>query len=160
MDLATLITGGVLCIIPISELRGGLPVVLSGGMHPLLAYLYCVFLNSLVTPLVLLFLATVNKLLMRFNWYKKFYNKIIERTRNKLQKKVEKWGILGIVIFVAVPLPFTGAYTGALGGWLFGMDMKKVFLAVTLGVSIAGLLIMGAYYLAGLGYDFFKVFFK
>src|SRR3972149_2171485 len=117
MDITTLITGGIFCLIPIGELRVGLPIVLAGGMHPLLAYFYCVGINILVTPLMLIFLSTVNKLFLHFNWYKKLYEKLIERARKKGKEKVDKYGLVGLMIFVAIPLPLTGAYTGALGAW-------------------------------------------
>jgi uncharacterized membrane protein len=160
MNPEQIIIAGLLSLSPISELRGGIPLALNAGMHPLLAYLYCVAANILVVPVVLLFLQTIHKLLLRFAWYKKISEKLIERARNKVKKSVDKYGYIGLAIFVAIPLPLTGAYTGALGAWVLGMDMKKAFLAVALGVAVAGGLVLGAVALAGAGLDFFKVFFK
>lgn len=160
MTITTFLAAGLACLIPIFELRGGLPIALAGGMHPLLAYGYCVALNLLVTPVVLIFLNTFHKLFLRFAWYKKISDKLIERARAKVKAKIDKYGFLGLALFVAIPLPVTGAYTGALGAWILGMDMKKAFLAISLGVAVAGGLVTGAYYLASAGYDFFSVFFK
>jgi uncharacterized membrane protein len=160
MNLSTFIAAGIACVIPIAELRGGIPIALAGGMQPVLAYFYCVAANILVTPIVLVFLQTVHKLLIRFGWYKRFSEKLIERARKKVKKSVDKFGYIGLAIFVAIPFPLTGAYTGALGAWILGMDMKKSFLAVSLGVAVAGGLVVGAWYLAGLGLGFFKIFFK
>jgi uncharacterized membrane protein len=160
MNIATFIAAGIACLLPIAELRGGLPIALAGGMHPLLAYFYCVAMNILVTPVALLFLTTFHKLFLRFGWYKKFSEKIIERARQKVKTQVDKYGFIGLAIFVAIPLPLTGAYSGALGAWILGMDMKKAFLAVSLGVAIAGGLVLGAYYLVSAGFGFFGVFIK
>jgi len=160
MDLTSFLWSALLCLIPISELRGGLPLLLASGAHPLVAYLFCAFINSLVSPLLVLFLNTINKLLLKLKSYRSFYEKTLERARRKVQPKVERWGFWGLAVFVAIPLPLTGAYTGVLGGWILGLRLKQIFLAVTAGVWLAGLLVLGAYYLAGLGYDFFRIFIK
>jgi uncharacterized membrane protein len=146
VDVSIFFWAGLTCFITLIELRGGLPVALATGIHPLIAYGYCVAVNILVTPVVLIFLNTFHKLLLRCSWYKRFSDKLIERARTKVKAKVEKYGFLGLVIFVGIPLPVTGAYTGALGAWVLGMDMKKSFLAISLGVAIAGLLILGVFY--------------
>ncbi len=160
MTIATFIAAGIACLIPIAELRGGLPIALAGGMHPLLAYLYCVAVNILVTPIALVFLNTFHRLFLHFAWYKKISEKIIERARIKVKAKIDKYGFIGLAVFVAIPLPVTGAYTGALGAWILGMDMKKAFFAISLGVAVAGVLILGAFYLFSAGYGFFSIFFK
>jgi len=130
--------------VPISELRGGLWFALANSMHPLLAYGYCVLLNILVAPLVLLFLHTVHKLLYKWQSYAKLFEKLIERSRKKVKAKVDKYGYIGLTLFVAIPLPITGAYTGALGAWVLGMDKKKSFLAISIGVCIAGIIVYTA----------------
>jgi uncharacterized membrane protein len=157
VTVATFVAAGIACLIPIFELRGGLPIALAGGMYPLLAYGYCVFLNILVTPIVLIFLNTFHKLFLHFAWYKNISDKLIERARIKVKAKIDKYGFIGLAIFVAIPLPITGAYTGALGAWILGMDMKKAFLAISLGVAVAGIIILGAYY-SGVGV--LKIFYK
>lgn len=160
MDIASFLWATLLCLLPISELRGGLPLLLASGVHPLVAYFFCVLVNSLVTPLLILFLNSINRLLLKLKAYRAFYEKTLERARRKVKPKVERWGFWGLTIFVAIPLPLTGAYTGVLGGWILGLRLKQIFLAVTAGVWLAGILVLGAYYLAGLGYDVFRIFFK
>jgi uncharacterized membrane protein len=154
VTVSTFIAAGIACLIPIFEIRGGLPIALEGGMHPLLAYGYCVILNIMVTPVVLLFLNTFHKLFLHFAWYKRISNNLIERARAKVKAKVDKYG------FLAIPLPVTGAYTGALGAWILGMDMKKAFFAIALGVAVAGGLVTGVYYLVKAGYSIFSIFMK
>jgi uncharacterized membrane protein len=160
MNLSTFIAAGLACIIPISELRGGIPIARAGGMDPFVAYFFCVAANILVVPIVLLFIQTLHKLLLRFGWYARFSEKLIERARRKVKKKVDKFGYIGLVIFVALPLPFTGAYTGALGAWILGMDMKKSFFAVALGVLIAGVIVSVAVALGLAGFEAAKFFYK
>jgi len=75
------------------------------------------------------------------NWYKNFFERFIERARIKLHKKVERWGWLGIAVFVAIPLPLTGAWTGTLGAWVLGLSKRKTMLAVLLGVLTSGVVV-------------------
>jgi uncharacterized membrane protein len=141
MSLRTLLVTLVLCLLPISELRGGLPFALSNDVPLPVAYLICVGTNALVAPLVYLFLSSLHRLLERWQPYRRFFERIVERSRRKVHAKVEKYGYLGLVLFVAIPLPITGAYTGTLGAWILGMDRRKTILAVFGGVIIAGIIV-------------------
>jgi uncharacterized membrane protein len=69
------------------------------------------------------------------------FDRIVERSRRKVHAKVEKYGYAGLILFVAIPLPITGAYTGTLGAWILGMDRRKTVLAVFGGVIIAGIIV-------------------
>jgi uncharacterized membrane protein len=131
----------LLSFAPISELRGGIPFAIAGGIPWYAAYLYCVILNALVSPVCWLFLATLHKLFLHIPIYKKFFASLIERARTKLHGPVEKWGAAGIAIFVAIPLPMTGAWTGTLGAWVLGLSRKKTLLAVAAGVAVAGAIV-------------------
>lgn len=141
MSLRTLLVTLALCLLPISELRGGLPFALSNEVPLLAAYLICVGANALVAPLVYLFLSSLHKLLERWEPYRRLFDRIVERSRHKVQAKVEKYGYAGLILFVAIPLPITGAYTGTLGAWILGMDRRKTILAVFVGVIIAGIIV-------------------
>ena len=59
----------------------------------------------------------------------------------RVEKKIEKYGFWGLMIFVMIPLPVTGAYTGCFAAWLFNIPKKKVFLAVSLGIIISGIIV-------------------
>jgi uncharacterized membrane protein len=131
-------------LLPISELRGGLPFAIANGMPGLLAYAYCVLLNILVAPFVFLFLQTLHKLLLHWKAYATLFGRLIERSRTKVKAKVEKYGYLGLALFVAIPLPVTGAYTGAMGAWVLDMNKKKAFAAIALGVGISGIIVYTA----------------
>ncbi|MBN2442738.1 MAG: small multi-drug export protein [Spirochaetales bacterium] len=131
-----------LCFLPIAELRGGIPYALLVSKLPVIeTYIMCVIANALVGPLVYFFLSTVHKLLIKWKAYNTFFEKIVLRTREKIHDKVEKYGWIGIALFVAIPLPITGAYTGALGAWILGISKAKTFLAVAVGVIISGIIV-------------------
>lgn len=140
----------LLSILPISELRGGIPYALANGIHPVLAYFVCVGANALAFPIVYFFLEILHPIFEKMEWYKSLFEKIIVRTRKKVEKPIAKYGFWGLMIFVMIPLPVTGAYTGTLGSWLFNIDKKKSFMAVVLGVMIAGVIVIAVYY-SGMG---------
>lgn len=129
---------------PISELRGAIPFAVAHGVSWYWAFPFAVALNALVAPFCWLFLATFHKLLYGntaengIRWYKNFFDKFIERARVKLSAGFEKWGWLGIAVFVAIPFPLTGAWTGTLGAWVFGVSKRRTMLAVIIGVVISG----------------------
>ena len=131
----------IFSLLPISELRGGIPVGLSSGLPLSVVFPISVLSNILVFPIFYLFLTFVHELLMKVTLYRKYFDFFLERTRKKVGPKVEKYGYLGLTLFVAVPLPVTGAYTGTLGAWFFKMKKRKSFLAVILGVFIAGVIV-------------------
>ena len=131
-----------LTLLPISELRGAIPYAVANGLDPMFTWFYCVVLNAVVGPLVYIFLSTVHRFLINFNWYKKLFERFVEKTRHKVENKVRKYGYLGITLFVAIPLPITGAYTGTLGSWILGLEPKKTFLSVLVGVMISGTIVM------------------
>lgn len=145
----------LLSMAPVSELRGGIPWAILNGISPAAAYITCVAANIAVVPLIFLFLELLHHHFERIGIYKKIFDKFVERTRRKLHKKVEKYGYLGLTLFVAVPLPITGAWTGTLGAWLFGMDKLKSMLAILLGVAIAGMIVTFAVLAGGNGLSIF-----
>jgi uncharacterized membrane protein len=142
-----LIITALLSFMPISELRGAIPFAIANGIPWYWAYLFAAVLNALVAPVCWIFLATVHKFLYGanadkgFRWYKNFFDSFVEKARNKLSEKLEKWGWLGIAIFVAIPLPITGAWTGTLGAWILGVSKKRTMAAVILGVAAAGVIV-------------------
>jgi uncharacterized membrane protein len=131
----------LLSLLPIAELRGGIPYAMARGANPLVAFAVCVAANALVGPLVYAFLATIHRLLARWSGYRNLFERLVERSRARIRPQVERWGYVGIALFVAIPLPFTGAYTGALGAWVLGMSPRKTWIAVAVGVLIAGVIV-------------------
>jgi len=143
-----LLITAVLSFIPISELRGSIPFAIACKIPWYYAFLVSVVFNALAAPCCWLFLETIHKLLYGtspekgIRLYKKIFDSFVERARKKLSKNMERWGWLGIVFFVAVPLPLTGAWTGTLGSWILGISKRKTIAVVMLGVFIAGIIII------------------
>ncbi len=128
----------VLTFVPGVELRGAIPIsILYYKNSPLTSFLILTFFNILIVPLVFLLwdiaLFIADKI--------KIVDLYLQKLRKRSERAVEKYGFWALALFVAVPLPGTGAYTGAFIAELFGMNKKKAFLSVSIGVFIAGLLV-------------------
>lgn len=147
----------IFSLLPVSELRGGIPLGLSAGLPLSIVFPVAVLSNALVFPVFYLFLTFIHELLMKLTLYRRYFDFFLERTRKKVGPKVEKYGYLGLTLFVAIPLPITGAYTGTLGAWFFKMKKRKSFLAVILGVFIAGIIVS---FVTIFGIHIFDIFIK
>jgi len=166
--METYLKTAVLSLLPISELRGGIPYAILNNIPWYIAWPFAAAVNALVAPLCWLFLSTVHRLFYGtaangeaekggFSWYRFIFDRFVESARKKLHGGIEKWGALGVAIFVAIPLPVTGAWTGTLGAWVLGLPKRKTLVCVILGVIIAGAIVT-AVMLLGLGA--FRIFIK
>ena len=131
----------IISLLPILELRGGLLAASLLGLDALPSYIITIVGNLLPIPFILLF---INKIL---DWMRnsKHFSKIANWLDSKVEKhksSIEKYGFWGLVLFVGVPLPGTGAWTGSLIASVLGMDRKKSFLAIILGVIMASIIMM------------------
>jgi len=151
------IIAGLLSVLPISELRGAIPYALANSVPIPIAFGFCTLLNMLVAPAVFLFLSTLHELFCRLAWYDRAINRLLARAQAKVKAKVDRFGYFGVMLFVAIPLPITGAYTGTLGAWVLGLDRRKTFLAVCAGVLIAGIVVT---VVASLGIEALSIFIK
>ncbi|MBI2042287.1 MAG: small multi-drug export protein [Candidatus Nealsonbacteria bacterium] len=128
---------------PIFELRGAIPLAL--GVYKLSfwsAYGLAVMGNVIPVFFILWLLETVSNFLSRhFYFFNRFFAWLFERTRDHHKHSFERWETLALVILVAIPLPLTGAWTGALAAFVFGIPAKKAFLLITAGVMIAGAIV-------------------
>ncbi len=131
----------LISLMPILELRGGLIAASLLDIPIWGAFLVCVLANTLVIPFVLFLIEGILGILSKIN----FLGNLIDNFKKKALKKkdiIEKYGYLGIMLFVAVPIPGSGAWTGCLLAVLLGLDKKKSFLAALLGVFIAGIIML------------------
>lgn len=129
-------------MLPFIELRGSIPVaIFVYNMNFAEAFFLSVIGNMIPVPFILLFFRHVEKWLRNFDTMERFFNWLYERTRKKSKKWVEKYGALGLVVFVAIPLPMTGAWTGSLISYLFDLKFAKAILWIFIGVVIAGIII-------------------
>lgn len=141
MELSTLLTTVFLSFLPISELRGAIPYAVVRGVPLPAAFLLAVGCNILVAPFAFLFLGTLHGLLYRWALYARVFDGFVVRVRAKVGGPVEKYGYWGLLVFVAIPLPVTGAWTGAVGAWVLGMGKRKSTLYIALGVLAAGVVV-------------------
>lgn len=135
-----LLASFLLSFVPISELRGAIPLAIAFKVNPFLAFFVCVVANMLVAPFVFfifdkMYLFIFKKPLKEHGLIKK-----IVRKKN-LEKKINRYGFAALTAFVAIPLPITGAWTGSIIALILGLDRKKSLLAISLGVFIAGVLV-------------------
>ena len=134
-----------LSMVPVLELRAAIPIGATLGLEWVANYLICVIGNMIPVPIILLFVRHV------LEWMKKIprLDKIALWVENKAQKntpKVQKYASLGLLILVALPLPGTGAWTGALVAAMLDMRMKYAIPSIFCGVLIAGLIMSLASY--------------
>ncbi len=137
-----LLWAALLSMTPVGELRVGIPFALASGISPWTAFVVCVLANALIVPIVFFFLEFVHHRLLHVNSYQSAFDKFMERARRKAHPLIEKYGVFGLALFVAVPIPGTGAYTGTLVAWFLGMSKWKAILAIFLGIVVAGLIVM------------------
>ncbi len=129
----------IISLLPVLELRGGLIAASLLKMPMWGSILVCVIGNILIIPFVLFLMEKLIGILSKIKIFKKFF----DWWQNKALKKkniIDKYGYLGIMLFVAVPLPGSGAWTGCLIAVLMGLDKKKSFVAALLGVFIAAII--------------------
>ena len=155
MSFHTILYTILFTFIPIFELRGALPYAYFNDIPLWLAYLITVPVNALVAPLGFFFLNTFHNVFYRWNFYKKIFDASVLRARKRIEPKIKKSGYWGLMIFVMIPLPITGAYTGTLGAWVLGLNPKKTFLAVLGGVIISGIIVTVITYLGIEAFSFF-----
>jgi len=98
---------------------------------------FAVLGNMLPIPFILLFFRYVEKFLRNYKFWTKLMDWLFAKTRKRADKKIRRYEYLGLLLFVAVPLPFTGAWTGALIAYLFDLKFSKSLVTIFLGVIIA-----------------------
>lgn len=130
-----------LSMVPVIELRGAIPAGVAGGLHIYEAVFIAVLGNMIPIPFILLFIRAI------FEWMRKTspkLDKVVLRMENKVEKNkkvIDKYEWWGLVILVAIPLPGTGAWTGALVAAMLDMRMKRALPAIFLGVVIAAIIV-------------------
>lgn len=142
----------IFAALPISEVRGAIPLAIGVfGYSPQEAYLLSVLGNLLPIIPLLLFLGPVSDYLRRFALWDRFFTWLFARTRKKYIQEHEDFGLAALAIFVAIPLPMTGAWTGCALAFLLGFRFWPAFAAIAAGVLIAGAVVtatvMGAQFL-------------
>ncbi len=131
----------LISMVPIVELRGAIPFGVALGVKWHIAYILSVIGNILPVPFVILFFRPVIEYLEKTKLFGKLASKLKNRTTSKI-KDVNKYKILGLYLFVAIPLPGTGAWTGAAIAALMKMRIKHAFPVIVAGVASAGVIML------------------
>lgn len=133
----------IISLMPILELRGGLLAASLLGLDPLPSYIISMIGNILPIPFILWFMNAILKW-MRNSKFKKINSvaKWLDKKVKKHKGQIEKFGFWGLVLFVGIPLPGTGAWTGCLIASVLEMDKKKSLLAALIGVVMASIIMM------------------
>jgi uncharacterized membrane protein len=141
LDISDILKTLGLAASPISELRGAIPLAVQEFDFPwYYAYIISVIGNMLPVPFILLFLNAVTRILSRFTLFDRFFKWLFAYTRRR-GTLIEKYERVGLVLFVAIPLPITGAWTGSIAAVLLGMKFNRAILSIFLGVLIAGTIV-------------------
>ena len=133
----------IISLLPILELRGGLIAASLLNLNPVTGYILSIIGNTLPVPFILIF---INKILnwmenCKINWMKKIA-RWLDKKAKKHKKTIDKYGYLGLILFVGIPLPGTGAWTGCLLASVLNMNKKKSFICIMLGILMASIIMM------------------
>lgn len=138
LDVSPKIMTVLIAALPISELRGAIPYAVTvGGLDWREAYMLAVLGNFIPVIPILLLLDSVSGWLMRYAIWHRFFTWLFKRTRRR-GKMIERFEVLGLILFVAIPLPVTGAWTGCVAAFLFKIRLRVAVPAIICGIMIAG----------------------
>ena len=135
------ITIFIISLMPILELRGGLIAAKLLGLPATTSFIICFIGNILPIPLILWLIDPIFNFLRRWKLFDKFIS-WCERKAHSKKEQIERLKYIGLFLFVGIPLPGTGAWTGCLIASLLGMDKKKSLIAAICGVVLAGIIML------------------
>lgn len=131
----------IISMLPISELRGAIPVGINALHMPWYHAFPIAYIGNLVpVPFIFFFLERIRRLSLKMGIVGVLVEKFLNRTRRRAEF-IEKYGRVGLMLFVAVPLPITGAWTGIIAAYLLGMRFRDTILPVCAGVLISGTIV-------------------
>ena len=139
----------LISMVPVIELRGAIPIGVGAGLSPIVAIGVSIVGNLVPVPFIIIFIKKI------FAWLRKVSQKLdglvtrLEKRAEKKSETVQKYAFWGLFILVAIPLPGTGAWTGALVAAMLEMPLKKAFPAIVLGVLGAAVIVSFVTYGAG-----------
>ncbi|MCX9084107.1 MAG: small multi-drug export protein [Candidatus Methanoperedens sp.] len=136
----------IMAALPIVELRLAIPIAIMKppygfGMDPVTAFALAIIGNMLPVIPLLLYLEPVSNYLRRWKTGDRFFEWLFTRTHRKHSANFEKYGSIGLALFVGIPLPATGAWTGCAAAFVFGFKFKNALLAIFAGVLMAGIIL-------------------
>lgn len=129
---------------PFGEAKVGIPYGMLSGLNSYVVFICCFLANLLVFPLMMFFLDKVNGYLIRWRFYKKSAIFVAQRAKKGSGRNIERFGFLGLILFVMLPIPGTGVYAGSIAAYLFKMERQKAFFANAIGIFFSSLIIWSA----------------
>ena len=129
----------IISLMPILELRGGMLAATLLKIPYLKALIICIIGNLLPIPFVLLFLEAILRLFEHWKLTRKFVRWLEKKAQAK-RTQIDKYGYIGLILFVGIPLPGTGAWTGSLVAIMLGLDKRKSFLCIIIGIILASII--------------------
>ena len=129
---------------PFGEAKVGIPYGLLNDVNPYLVFIFCFLANLLVFPMMMFFLEKINRYFTRWRSYKKSAIFVARRAKKGSGKNVQRFGFLGLMLFVMLPIPGNGVYAGSIATYLFKMDKKKAFWANAIGIFFSSLIVWSA----------------
>ncbi len=145
----------LITLIPALELRASIPcgilripipftdLTIGGQMGWPMVVLVCTVANIILGWGVFLVMGPCFNFVRRWGWFERRIWPVLEKTQHKIHPFVEKYGEFGVAVFIGIPLPGSGVYTGAFGSYLLGLDKRKFAIANVIGVLIAAVLVTG-----------------
>jgi uncharacterized membrane protein len=130
----------ILALLPVAESRVSIPYGIINGVDLFTVIILSIIGNIIPAPLIFVIMNKIEKWIMSFNnenIIKKLFIRYIDNLRKRSKKLIEKYGFLGLTIFIAIPLPATGVWTGSIIAYIFGINPKKAFFAIFIGLIIA-----------------------
>ena len=140
-EFGKIIAAALVSMIPVLELRGGIPFAVGLGLRPVEAWVVCVLGNMLPIPLIIVYIRRI------FKWLRATFPRLgsfidrLERKAHLKSRTVLKYRYFGLFLFVAVPLPGTGGWTGALVAAFLNMRLRNALLSIFSGLIVAGFIV-------------------
>ncbi len=126
---------------PFGEARAGIPYGELNGLPIMLVFIVGLVANLLVFPIFYKAIELANKHLWKNPLYKKTALFLALRARTKTKEVIKKYGVWGLMIFVMIPLPVTGAYIGTIAAFIFGISYQKSLIAISSGITISSIMV-------------------
>ena len=126
---------------PFGEARAGIPYGELAGLPILLVFIIGLTANLLVFPIFYRAIEFSNKHFFKNKYYKKSAIYLSSRARTKTKTIIKKYGVWGLMVFVMIPLPVTGAYIGTIAAYIFGISYRKSLIAISSGITISSIMV-------------------
>lgn len=145
----------LLSISPFGEARVGIPYAILNDAPYLPAFMIGLFANLLIYPMLMWLINTFNKRFWSHRLYKKSVVRLSRVAKKRTGNSIQKYGFWGLMVFVMIPLPGTGAYVGTIAAAIFKIEYRRAFMAISLGVIISCIIMAVASHYGNMGLNSF-----